>query len=66
MIISRHWTIITGDILADHTTESCDEDGFADATKREEKLKIKNPLQLMDDFTPGENEIKIGGEFWYY
>lgn len=60
------YNLVTGDILVDHTAETCDEDGFADATKREEKLKIKKPLQLMDDFTPGENEIEIWGESWYY
>ena len=62
------YNLVTGDILVEHTTEECDDDN-ADKRipkNRKEKLKIKKPLQLMDDFTPGKNEIEIWNETRYY
>lgn len=54
------YNMVTGDVIASNTTEDCDENDEPTTTEWKERFKHKKPLILMDNFTPGTNEMKVG------
>ncbi len=57
--ISLDYNLSTGDAEVSSSHEECDKDAQRQTESWTEKIKLKQPLPLMDQFIPGETRIRI-------